>query len=346
MDKSSILKKLGWQAFFQQQINLNEFEHSVIARVTAHHRSGYEIITLQGSLQLILNPSLPQMTVGDWLLLDSNNKFVRLLSRKSLFKRKAPGNQVSEQLIAANVDTLIIVFSLNHDFNLNRIERYLALAHEAGSEPFLILTKMDLCPDVEAYLREVRQVDPMLLVEVVNALDSSCIDTLQQCFTSGRTFALVGSSGVGKSTLVNTLTGNAEQKTGAIRDDDSKGRHTTSARSVHFIPNGSVLIDTPGMRELQLTYCNEGLRLTFTDIHELSKNCRFKDCQHVAEPGCAVLQAIEDGSLDYRRLTNFHKLKAEQIRNAASLQERRAQDRQFSKMVQSGKSLKTKKYDN
>ncbi|MBU1310340.1 MAG: ribosome small subunit-dependent GTPase A [Gammaproteobacteria bacterium] len=344
MNLPSTLQHLGWQAFFQQQLSLPEFEHSIIARVTAHHRSGYELITLQGPCRLNASAMLPPITIGDWLLLDAAGGFMRLLTRKSLFKRKAAGSQLAEQLIAANVDTLIIVCSLNHDFNLSRIERYLTLAHDAGAEPLLVLTKMDLCADIDAFLQQVNQLDAMLLVEVVNALDASCSSTLQHWCKAGNTLAVVGSSGVGKSTLVNTLTGSGGQKTAAIRADDSKGRHTTTGRSMHFIADGAVVMDTPGMRELQLTDCDEGIRRAFADIDALANQCRFSDCQHVAEPGCAVQLAIAQGELEARRLTNYQKLNAEQARNSTSLQQKRADERQFSKLVKSVKALKAKKY--
>ena len=230
MNLPSTLQQLGWQAFFQQQLNLQEFENAVIARVIAHHRSGYELLTVHGACNLVASPTLSQITIGDWLLLDNAGRFIRLLARKSLFKRKAAGSQLAEQLIAANVDTLIIVCSLNHDFNLSRIERYLTLAHDAGAEPLLVLTKMDLCSDVESFLKQVKQLDNMLMVEVVNTLDTSCNNALQHWCKAGSTLAVVGSSGVGKSTLVNNLIGSLGQKTAEIRSDDSKGRHTTTAR--------------------------------------------------------------------------------------------------------------------
>lgn len=343
MNLPSTLQQLGWQAFFQQQLNLQEFEHCVIARVIAHHRSGYELATELGLRSIAMSHALPQMVIGDWLLLDDHSRFVRLLSRKSLFKRKAAGSQLAEQLIAANVDTLLIVCSLNHDFNLNRLERYLALAYDSGAEPLVVLTKKDLCPDAEVLKHRVQQLDPMLVVEVVNALDSDSCNKLHHLYRAGSTLAVVGSSGVGKSTLVNTLTGNTGQKTAAIRSDDSKGRHTTTARSMHFTENGTVLIDTPGMRELQLTECDDGIRRTFSDIDALTTQCRFSDCQHKAEPGCAVRKAIDEGTLDARRLTNYQKLNAEQARNTATLQERRAQERQFSKMVKSVVSAKARR---
>ena len=343
MNLPSTLQKLGWQAFFQQQLSLQEFENTIIARVTSHHRSGYELLTMQGPRNLHMSPALPPLTIGDWLLLDKDGNFIRNLVRKSVFKRKAAGSQHAEQLIAANVDTLIIVSSLNHDFNLNRIERYLTLAHEAGAEPLLVLTKVDLCADVDAFLQQVKQLDATLMVEVVNALDVSCSTILHHWCKAGNTLAVVGSSGVGKSTLINTITGSGGQKTAAIRADDSKGRHTTTARSMHFVPSGGVLIDTPGMRELQLTNCDDGLRLTFADIDSLAKQCRFNDCLHIAEPGCAIREAIARGEIAERRLINYQKLNAELMRNSATLQEKRAKERQFSKIVKSVKTLKARK---
>lgn len=327
------LSQLGWQAFFQQQLSLQEFEHHQISRVVAHHRNEYVLRNEHGLYHLPLTPSLPAMTIGDWLLVDNDGQFVRLLERKSVFKRKAAGSQLAEQLISANVDTLLIVCSLNQDFKLSRIERYLTLAHEARVDPVVILTKQDLCSDADEKRALVQQLDPLLVVESVNALDSeSCASLLLWC-KSGNTLAVMGSSGVGKSTLVNTLSAGNEQKTAAIREDDSKGRHTTTARSMHFLPSGAVLIDTPGMRELQLSDGEDGIRRTFADIDALAEQCRFSDCQHKGEPGCAVQQALDNGDIEARRLSNYHKLQAELSRNSASLQELRAKDKQFGKMV-------------
>ncbi|GGO74705.1 ribosome small subunit-dependent GTPase A [Bowmanella pacifica] len=327
------LSQLGWQAFFQQQLSLQEFEQLNIARLIAHHRNEYVLASEQGKHHLALTAALPVMTIGDWLLLNTDGQFVRLLERKSVFKRKAAGSQLAEQLISANVDTLLIVSSLNQDFKLSRIERYLTLAYEAGVDPVVVLTKLDLCHDAEEKHRLVQQLDPMLIVESVNALDdNSCKSLLSWC-KPGKTLAVMGSSGVGKSTLVNTLSGEHGQKTAAIREDDSKGRHTTTARSMHFLPAGAVLIDTPGMRELQLSEGEDGIRRTFADIDVLAEQCRFKDCQHMGEPGCAVELAINSGELDPRRLVNYHKLQAELRRNRSSLQERRAKDREFGKMI-------------
>lgn len=327
------LQQLGWQPFFQQQLTLEDYEHATIARIIAHHRSGYKLRTEHGWKMLSITNQMPPMTVGDWVLLDSENRFSRLLDRHSLFSRKAAGTKVAEQYIAANIDTVFIVCSLNQDFNLNRIERYLTLAREARVEPVVVLTKADLCTDPEDKRQQVQQLDPLLLTECVNALDLNSVQPLMQWCSKGKTVTFLGSSGVGKSTLINTLMGQAEQQTGGIRTDDDKGRHTTTSRSLHFLPQAGILLDTPGMRELQLTDCFQGLSQTFADIEELATQCRFSDCNHQSEPGCAVQQALEKGYLDPRRLKNYRKLLREQERNQASLAELRSREKRFSKLV-------------
>ncbi|HDM8151934.1 TPA: ribosome small subunit-dependent GTPase A [Vibrio harveyi] len=329
------LKLLGWKPFFQQQLTLDDYQDTLFARVIAHHRSGYVVVSEQGETHLPIHPSLPSMTVGDWVVLDGQQQFSRLLERRSLFSRKAAGSKVAEQLIAANVDTVFIVCSLNHDFNLSRIERYLALINEADVEPVIVLTKADLCDDVDELKAQVQKLDPLLMVESVNGLDESDVAKLMSWCGEGQTVAFIGSSGVGKSTLVNTLLGEQEQATGGIREDDSKGRHTTTSRSIHLLPSGGILMDTPGMREIQLADCEAGVSETFADVEALADNCRFNDCQHQTEPGCAVQAAIEDGSLELRRFTNYQKLLREQAHNGVSLAEQRAQNKQFGKMVRS-----------
>ena len=326
------LAQLGWRPFFQQQIGLEQWEYPV-ARVVAQHRSRLELLGESGRMELALHPGMPAITVGDWLVLTPDGRFEQLLERQSLFRRKAAGTRVAEQLIAANVDTLFIVTSLNEDFNLGRIERFLSLAHEARTEPVVVLSKMDLCDDVDSLYARARALDPLLMVEAVNCLDAGETEKLAPWCGPGKTVALMGSSGVGKSTLINTLLGETILRTGAIREDDSKGRHVTTGRSLHLMPHGGLLLDTPGMRELQLADCDDGVNATFADIASLAERCRFGNCQHESEPGCAVKDAISSGELEERRLTSYRKLAREQEFNSATLAEKRARDRSFGKMV-------------
>ncbi|MFA0568062.1 ribosome small subunit-dependent GTPase A [Vibrio gallaecicus] len=332
------LQKLGWQPVFQQQLTLEDYDQSIIARVIAHHRSGYTLASEQGEITLPIHHSQPAMTVGDWVILTLEQQFDRLLERQSLFSRKAAGSKVSEQYISANIDTVFIVVSLNNDFNLSRIERYLALANEAQVEPVIVLTKKDLCDDVEDKIMQVQQLDPMLMVESVNSLDIDSTQVLAHFCKVGKTVALMGSSGVGKSTLVNSLIGSEDQETGGIREDDSKGRHTTTSRSLHSLRSGGLLLDTPGMRELQLADCADGVSETFSDIEELALRCRFSDCHHESEPGCKITAAIESGDLTERRFKNYQKLLREQARNGASLAEQRSHYKQLSKMYRNVQS--------
>jgi len=329
------LSQLGWTPFFQQQISLDEWEQTMPARLVCQHRSCLELLTEQGPLRLPVTASMPPLAVGDWLLLDNTQRFVRALQRRSLFSRRAAGSKVAEQLIAANVDTALIVCSLNEDFSLNRIERYLALVREAGADPLVVLTKADLCADSAAYQQQVEALEPLLMVETVNALNPETAERLVPWCRGGKTVALLGSSGVGKSTLVNTLQGAQTQQTAAIREDDSKGRHTTTARSLHPMAGVGLLLDTPGMRELQLLDCEQGLQQSFADIADLAQQCRFSDCQHQGEPGCAVSAAIDRGELESRRLDSYNKLMREQAHNSATLAERRARERDFARMCRS-----------
>ena len=340
MTNINLLPQLGWQAFFQQQLTLDEWEHFTLARVIAQERSIIHLLTPETGLSLPVTAGMPVMTVGDWVVLDSTGNFHRLLDRLSLFSRKAAGTKVATQLIAANIDTVFVVCSMNQDFNLNRIERYLALANEADVEPVVVLSKADACDNPQVYAEQVQGLDPMLNVVMVNSLDPDSVGQLEAWCRAGNTVALLGSSGVGKSTIINTLSGKAIQQTHSIREDDDKGRHTTTGRSLHLLPAGGLLLDTPGMRELQLADCEHGIEETFSEISELASQCKFSDCQHQAEPGCAVRAAIDAGSLDERRLTSYLKLMKEQAFNKATLAEKRARDRdlgRYYRSVQAGK---------
>ena len=338
-DNTLELADYGWSSHFQSQLDLTDVETSTPVRVLAVHRGAIEVAgpNFTGGLPTsILEDSDDEdrTTVGDWLLLDQRtHRPRRRLERRSLFKRKEPGTGRSIQLIAANVDTLLSVSSCNQDFNLARLERYLALARDAAVQPIVVLTKADLVDDPSSYSAKTARLLPSLLVECLDARSRTDVARLEPWCGRGQTVALLGSSGVGKSTLTNTLADDKVQATRDIREDDAKGRHTTSGRSLHRLSSGGWLLDTPGMRELQLTDSERGLDDVFADIVGLAAACRFNNCGHQSEPGCAVLTAIERGDLDPNRLKRYRKLIAENAKNRASLAERRSRDRAFGKMV-------------
>lgn len=325
------LTELGWQAFFQQQLTLDEWESASPARIIEYHRSEILVVSESAELRLPILTSMPDMVVGDWLLLDNQMRFLRLLDRLTCFSRKAAGSQIKTQLISANVDTAFIVSSMNDDFNLNRLERFLSVVYESGAEPVVLLSKSDLVDSVGSYVAQVQKSNPALMVEALNCLSPASTNQLTPWLVPGRTLAVLGSSGVGKSTLVNTLLGEDKQSTSGIREDDSKGRHTTTQRSLIPLPSGALILDTPGMREIQLADAKDGIASAYSDIEALAEECRFADCSHMSEPGCAVVDAVNNGELDPRRLDNYLKLLREEAHNSATLSERRAKERALGK---------------
>jgi ribosome biogenesis GTPase len=327
------LKALGWKPVLQQQLTLDEYTDTVPARVSAVHKDSFVLMHERGTTQLprIHFKDLPPLTVGDWCLLTPElDKPTRMLERTSLIQRKAAGEETAVQLMAANVDILLIVSSCNADFNLSRLERYLALAFESGVLPIVVLTKIDLCESPDDYRGQLTGLHRNLNVELVNALDSSTLSGIKAYCEPGTTLAMVGSSGVGKSSIANAL-GVTDQATAPIREQDAKGRHTTTVRSLHTIINDSVLIDMPGMREIQLAGGESGVEELFDDLQGFG-DCRFKDCSHTTEPGCALLAAVEKGEIDQRRLDSYHKLMREQEHNSESIAQRHERMRKLGKL--------------
>lgn len=344
------LLEWGLTPFFTRQLTPEEIGNESIARVTEVHRRFVIIndgnteskITL-GSTWFQL-PSELRPTVGDWVVLDQpREKIERLLDRKSVFKRVAAGAKTELQLIAANVDTLFIVTSCNEEFNESRLERYLALALEAGVDPVLVLTKTDLAEAVENYRARARAIKSDLPVELVNARDPDTLDAIRAWIDSSSTVALVGSSGVGKSTIVNSLAGTEITKTGDIRVSDTKGRHTTTHRQLHRLQTGGLLLDVPGMRELKVAHLQSSLNEVFEEVEAFARQCKFSNCSHQTEPDCAIRKAISTGELSERRLKNYQTLVLEDARNNSSLAEQRQKDRQFTKTVKASVGLKKKR---
>ena len=330
------LPELGWNAHFAAQLT----DNLIPMRVTDIHKSFIGAIGEDGPERLNMTLDLVEqgVTVGDWVLKDpETGQPVHVLERQSLLKRRNARTNVDDQLIAANVDTLFVVSSCNKDFNVARIERYLALAHQGGAEPVLILTKADLADNPGQFEADAMRALPGVMVY---ALDASAEDTPEKLALycgEGQTVALLGTSGVGKTTLTNALTG-LNQLTQDIRSSDARGRHTTTARSMHRMTAGGWLIDTPGMRALRLSEAREGLEAVFSDIEDLATQCRFNDCAHNAEPGCAVRAAIEAGEIEESRLYRWQKLMAEDARNHETIAESRERYKKLGRLYATGKN--------
>jgi ribosome biogenesis GTPase len=326
------LEDLGWGPFFREQTEqLNSAGPSTglrtglaPMRVAEEQRGAYVLWGEAGGFDAVLpgrwlhaaqgRDELP--ATGDWVLarpLPGEDRAIveRLLERRSALSRKAAGERTDEQIMAANIDLIFVVASLNRELNLRRLERYLAVAWESGAMPVLVLNKADLAENRDARLVEVRDVAPGVEVYETSAITGEGIEALNVALKYGQTAVFVGSSGVGKSSLVNCLLGGEAQAVSHIRSDD-KGRHTTTSRQMLIAPGGAVIIDTPGIRELSLWEAGEGLGQAFSDVEDLAEGCDFRDCTHTSEPGCAVKGALRSGGLDRKRLESYRKLQREQ----------------------------------
>ena len=342
---SPTLADLGWSADFLRQLDEDELASFTPARVTGVHRDRLSVLTTDGAQELRLPPDLPagDIAVGDWVLADHEmGRVARLLDRHSRIFRRAAGDTSREQLIVANVDTVFITTSCSDEFNEARLERYLALAHAGGVPPVFVLTKLDRTDDPESYLDRLRAIGPKVPAVALNAKAPDAVEALKPWCGPGRTVAFLGMSGVGKSTLASALTG-LDLDTGEVREDDMKGRHTTTAREMHEIPGGGWLIDTPGMRELRLTDMAGGIDQTFGEISELAEHCRFRDCTHGPEPGCAVQAAVKAGEIDAARVERWKKLHAENTEHSASALDRKRKGKSLSKLVRQVKKVKRDK---
>ncbi len=336
----------GWNEHFEDLFRVQATEGLLPGRVVLEFNQFFRLQTPLGEIlaevagrlkhEAASRAELP--AVGDWVVIrpvasGQNATITALLSRQSRFTRKVKGTKTDEQVIAANVDTVFLVTSLNQDFNPRRLERYLSIARESGAAPVILLTKADLCPETPDRLAEIRTIAPDLPVHAISALHNraECLSTVSPYLLSGRTIALIGSSGVGKSTLLNQLLGEDRQIVNRVRESDDRGLHTTRHRELIRLPNNCLIIDTPGMREIQLWETDDGVETTFEDIEQLARSCRFSDCQHLREPGCAVRASIENGELAAARLENYRKLRSELQQLAERRRDRRTPSRRSSR---------------
>jgi len=325
-DPLQFIKELGWDSFFEENFQVMKVPSSAPARVLSESKGSYQVYSQYGELTAKISGKMryhagaenQYPAVGDWIIVkplvkEQKGTIHAVLPRKSKFSRKVAGKRIEEQVVSANVDTVFIVSGLDggRNFNLRRIERYLTLAWSSGATPVIVLNKVDLCPDADVCIRNVEAIAPGIPIHPVSAKERIGLDELKNYLARGNTVAFLGSSGVGKSALINALLGVEKQKIGEVRDDDRMGRHTTTRRELILLPGGGMVIDTPGMREIQMWAGDDDLQSAFYDIEMLAKRCRFNDCSHNTESGCAVRAAIDHGDLDPARLEGYRKLENE-----------------------------------
>ena len=323
----SSLEQYGWTNFHQKAFEELGRPDLVPGRVAVENRTGCLVLSPHGDLQAEVTGRLLYTTestaalpkVGDWVAMtvftgERKGVVHHVLPRRTVFSRKMAGKEAREQVIAANIDLIFIVVGLDRGVNQRGLERYLVTAAQGGADTAVVLNKTDLCDDLEAQIALVRDVAQDIPVLPVSAKDNAGIEGVMRYLREGRTFAFIGVSGAGKSTLINAIAGVEIQKTGETREGDAKGRHTTTRSELILVPEHGMLIDTPGMRELQLWSAGDGLGKTFEDIEELSRSCRYRDCTHTDEPGCAVCAALEDGTLEEKRYNNYLSLRDEMER--------------------------------
>ncbi len=354
------LTEYGWDENWARAFAGHRAQGFEPARITREDRSGYEAVSDCGPVTLNLTGKyrhnakgkLELPAAGDWVAVELRKQERRgqihaLLPRRTCFVRKQAGTVTEVQVLAANVDTILIVCGLDHDLNLRRVERYLTLAWESGAAPVVALNKADLAPNAELLALELEADNPMVPFIPISAATGNGMDRIRALIRPGRTLALLGSSGVGKSTIVNSLFGCSLQQTQQVRAHDSHGRHTTTSRELMLLLDGGLVLDTPGMRELALWSDGDGLQSLFADISELAEHCRFRNCTHAGEPGCAVRAAVETGELDEGRLDSYFKLSEEERRLAIRTDEKaaRIERERWKKISMMARKICKRKYD-
>ena len=336
------IKSYGWNEYFEREWKQNAAEGLFPGRVVADYGQMLRVVSESGEI-LVNRPLMRydnnlQVAVGDWVGVENSSRdqsqCIRfVLPRRTKFSRAAAGIEVKEQIVAANVDTVFLTQSLNRDFNMKRLERYMIAAWESGAVPVVVLTKADCCDNTADKMSAVYVTAPGAEVHAVSCVTGDGIEALRKYFMPGKTIALLGSSGVGKSTLVNTLVGKEILRTQEIREDD-RGRHTTTHRELVLLPDGGLILDTPGMRTLSLWEADTGMEVMFGDVEELTRLCRFSDCKHESEPGCAVREALETGKLEIKRWESWLKLQKELAHLEAKKEGKmREAERQWGKQI-------------
>jgi len=338
---------LGWDRTFLENIEECAIEECIIGRVTHEHGKHYKIITEEKEVNASLPNSYLQRikskselpAVGDWVGLRTdpvlNKYYVSLVfPRKNKLSRKVAGMKSEEQIIASNIDIIFIITSVDSEFNIRRLERYLSMVFEIHAQTVIVLNKIDKNNDFQHYKKEIEQIYNDIPIVAISAKEGYNVEEIRKYITRGKTIVLVGSSGVGKSTIINQLLGYSRQAVGGTSKGTDKGRHITSTREMILLPEGGMLIDNPGIRELQLWSSGEGIFKSFHDIEELSHLCKFKDCHHEQEPACAVKQAVEEGKIPIERLNSYKKLLRENayLSLRRNKYERRKKDKEFGKL--------------